>query len=159
MRFITLWQPWASLWVSPAKRHETRHWPTTHRGWLGVHAAKRKLDDFEADELDEIMDAYYGQHWGLEIPFGALIGMVNIVDCVRTETFPAGYLDTEDGQCGDFSDGRFAWRRGEFKRFAQPIPYRGAQGFFDVPESVFAGAAFEKLHPDDQAAMHEQMAA
>ncbi len=31
---------------------------------------------------------------------------------------------------------RYAWQRREFKRFAQPIPFRGQQGFFDVPESI-----------------------
>lgn len=159
MKAITLWQPWASLWCSPAKVHETRGWYTAYRGWLLVHAAKRKLDDLAADELDEIMDTYYGQHWGLEIPFGALVGMVNVVECVRTDQFPASYDDTEDGKCGDFYPGRYAWRRGEFRRFAKPIPYKGAQGFFDVPDSVFADAAFEKLHADDEALMREQMAA
>jgi hypothetical protein len=145
--------------VSPAKLHETRHWPIYHRGWLLVHAAKRKLDD-SADELDAIMDKYYDQHWGLEIPFGALVGMVNIVDCVRVETLTAKpcFILSDDYECGDFSPGRYGWRRGEFKRFAEPIPYRGSQGFFDVPETVFAGRAFEELHPDDIAVMREQMA-
>src|SRR6185436_9203151 len=51
---ISLWQPWGSLWCSDAKEHETRHWPTSHRGWLAVHAAKRKIDDLSGERLDEI---------------------------------------------------------------------------------------------------------
>lgn len=159
MPAITLWQPWASLWCSPAKLHETRGWHTTRKGWLLVHAAKRKLDNESASELDAIMDKYFDQHWGLEIPFGALVGMVNLVDCVPTNNFAAAYDDTEDGQCGDFFPGRYAWRRGEFRRFARPIPYRGAQGFFNVPISAFSAAEFETLDPDDIAVMNVQMAA
>jgi hypothetical protein len=40
MKAISLWQPWASLWCSPRKIHETRHWPTNNRGWMLVHAAQ-----------------------------------------------------------------------------------------------------------------------
>lgn len=136
LKAISLWQPWASLWCSPAKVHETRHWPTRHRGWLLVHAAKHKLDDESADELDGIMDEHFGHHWGLEIPFGALIGMVNLVDCVCVETLPQEHRESDDYQCGNFSAGRYAWRRSEWKVFDRPIPYKGAQGFFNVPHSV-----------------------
>lgn len=136
MKAITLWQPWASLWVSPSKEHETRHWPTAHRGWLLVHAAKRKLDDFGGDALDDIMDVHYGHHWGLEIPFGAIIGAVHLVDCIPTDQMAAGHERTDDYECGDFTAGRFAWRRDKWRLFEVPIPYRGAQGFFEVPTSL-----------------------
>lgn len=139
MKAITLWQPWASLWCSPAKIHETRHWPTPHRGWLLVHAAKRKLDDFSGDKLDAIMDEHFGQHWGLEIPFGAIVGMVRLVDCVRANSLPTAHQDSDDYECGDFASGRFGWQRGDYRVFVEPIPYKGAQGFFDVKDAVFAG--------------------
>jgi hypothetical protein len=45
MKAISLWQPWASLlFTTPrAKLHETRHWPTSYRGLLYIHAAKRPM--------------------------------------------------------------------------------------------------------------------
>ena len=52
MKAISLWQPWGSLWLSPAKRHETRHWQTRHRGKLLVHAAK-KLVECDEERQDE----------------------------------------------------------------------------------------------------------
>lgn len=137
MRAISLWQPWASLWLSDAKLHETRHWPTSHRGPLVVHAAKRKIDDFSGDRLDEICDGIWGHHWGLDLPRGALIGIVRLTGCVPTDTMPIGHQATDDYECGDFSPGRYAWQRSPtFQVFAEPIPYRGQQGMFEVPDDI-----------------------
>lgn len=142
MKAISLWQPWASLWVSDAKIHETRHWPTSHRGILLVHAAKRKIDDFEGDRLDDICQGLFGNHWPMDLPRGAIVGVVLITDCRRTDDFPASYQDTDDFECGDFSPGRFAWRRDAFVRFEEPVPYRGMQGMFDVPDQVVPDFTF-----------------
>lgn len=136
MKAISLWQPWASLWCSDAKVHETRHWPTSHRGWLLVHAAKRKIDAFDGNRIDDICDSLWGHHWGLELPLGALVGMVNLVGCEPTESMPIGHQSTDDYECGDFHHGRYAWRRAAFRMFAKPIPYRGQQGMFEVPDSI-----------------------
>lgn len=139
MKFISMWQPWGSLWLSPAKMHETRHWPIKHRGWLGVHAAKKFVRDVDA-HLEDILDAEFGHHWGLDLPTGALIGVVNIVACKPTEQVYGGNapgdIMCDDFSCGDFTAGRFAWQRGDYRRFERPIPYRGSQGFFEVPDSL-----------------------
>lgn len=135
MKAISLWQPWASLWCSSRKVHETRHWPIRHRGWLLVHAAKRFEKDFDqGDPFREILDDEYGGHWGIDLPTGALVGKVDIIGCFPTETLVG--LEPDDRECGDFHAGRYGWRRGAFELFARPIPYRGAQGLFDVPESA-----------------------
>lgn len=137
MKAISLWQPWASLWLSDAKVHETRHWSTPYRGWLVVHAAKRRIDDFGGDRVDDICDGIWGHHWGLELPRGALIGAVKLTDCRQMKfTAPA---HEEDYECGDWSDERYAWRRGAFVVYEQPIPYRGQQGFFEVPDNILPG--------------------
>ena len=136
MKAISLWQPWASLWLSPAKIHETRHRPTRYRGMLVVHAAKRKIDE-DVDELAAICFRLFGADYAHTLPRGALIGVVDLVDCVPTvidgRTIPAGF---DDETCGDFSEGRFAWRREGFVVFEQPIPWRGMQGLFEVPDNA-----------------------
>lgn len=136
MKAISLWQPWASLWCTDAKVNETRHWATSHRGWLVVHAAKRKIDDFGGERLDDICDGLFGNHWGMDLPRGALVGMVRLVGCVSTDSMPIGHQSTDDYECGDFSPGRYAWRRAAFHLFADPIPYRGQQGMFEVPDDI-----------------------
>lgn len=134
MKAISLWQPWASLWLSERKVHETRHWATPHRGRLLVHAAKRFVRDVELD-LRGILADEFGGHWGMDLPTGALLGFVDLEDCVPTERI----ITTEDDfACGDFSDGRFGWRRGRYVRFAQPIPWKGMQAVFSVPSHVVA---------------------
>jgi activating signal cointegrator 1 len=138
MKAISLWQPWASLWCSKRKVHETRHWRCSHRGWLLVHAAKRFETDFDLnDRLRLILDDEFGAHWAEDLPTGALIGMVNVVDCPPTLT-PLGdaAASDDDRECGDFGPGRFAWKRDAFRLFEQPIPFRGRQGVFNVPDDV-----------------------
>ena len=128
MKSISLWQPWASLWLSPAKVHETRSWGTPYRGELLVHAAKR------APEKDEGLDALVSKY-GLRLPTGGIIGVVTLVDCRQMKhTKPE---NEEDWECGDWSDERFAWRRGALRMFEKPIPYRGMQGLFNVPDTVW----------------------
>lgn len=41
---------------------------------------------------------------------------------------------------GDYTPGRFMIRAENPRRFAKPIPWRGAQGLFDVPDDVIAAA-------------------
>jgi len=137
MRAISLWQPWASLWCCGVKIHETRHWETAHRGWLLVHAAKKLISDC-GEELDEIVITEFGPLWRSQLPRGAIIGRVHLVGCRPTD--PHMHLADRDLVCGDFSANRFAWRADQFERLAEPIPYRGAQGFFNVPDDLVRSA-------------------
>lgn len=147
LKALSLWQPWGSLWLSPNKRHETRHWSTKHRGRLLVHAAKKFIKDID-DDLRGILDDEFGGHWGMDLPTGAIIGMVDLIDVIPTERLYGGPFNPEfskltsedrtDIECGDFGPDRFGWRRGTCWRFPQPIPYRGRQMLFDVPRDVVA---------------------
>lgn len=144
MKCISLWQPWATLWVAGVKIHETRHWPTNYRGPLGVHAAKHKSAEIRAMcEWPEFLLAlrelgYTGYD---QLPFGAIVGGVDLVDCKLTEqVYPPEDIDLllvsdalRDWQFGNFGSGRFAWRAERPMMLNEPIPYKGRQGFFDVP--------------------------
>jgi hypothetical protein len=84
-----------------------------------------------------ILDHEFGEKWTKDLPTGALIGMVNVVDCLPTQALRGDAAASDDDrECGDFAPDRFAWKRDEFRRFDQPIPYRGAQGFFNVPDEL-----------------------
>lgn len=132
MKAISLWQPWASLWVIGVKIHETRHWPTHHRGPLLVHAAKTLCRDVDP-RLGEILERHFGPRWAKELPRGALIGCVEVDDCVPTQL---AVVSDDDRTCGNWSTGRYAWRAQQAYRFSDPIPYIGRQGFFDVPNEI-----------------------
>ena len=134
MRAISMWQPWASLFVAGPKLHETRTWETLHRGWLLVHAAKRQPTVAEIKAFDTALEGAMLRG----MPRGALIGAVYIEWCRRCDDELRSSLSRADALCGDFSNGRFAWRRSDTRAFANPIPYVGRQRFFEVPTSVLA---------------------
>ena len=147
MKAISLWQPWASLWLSDAKVHETRAWSTPVRGTIAVHAAKKvlRLDELSQDLLDVIHVTFGGS---FQPPRGAIIGTVDIVDCyptMRSRLHEAERLDRawspSDRICGNWEPGRFAFKRNRFRRFDRPIPYVGRQGWFNVPDELVRSAA------------------
>ncbi len=82
MKAITIKQPWASLIVSGLKDIENRTWKTNFRGRVLIHAGKSREKQYfipkqaiAKDEVDAIISS--------ELPQGAIIGSVEIVDCVR----------------------------------------------------------------------------
>lgn len=140
MRALSLWQPWASLWFT-SKIHETRGWEWKSRGWMAVHATK-KIVHYLDPRLEQITSSDFGGHWGIDLPRGAIIGIVNIVDVVPADGVFAmhardaeGFL-ADDFYCGNYAPGRFAFKRGECRPLREPIPYRGHQGPFDIPDDL-----------------------
>ncbi len=39
-------------------------------------------------------------------------------------------------QFGDYTPGRFMWKFQDVKQLTEPIPYRGQQGIFEIPELI-----------------------
>ncbi|MBB5547379.1 hypothetical protein [Paraburkholderia fungorum] len=154
MKAISIWQPHATLLLLGPKRYETRGW-TVPRTLLGkrvaIHAAKTDGDLIEIVQYilarkdgiaaDEAMDAYVAAIVGAgyrtcgEMPRGCIIGSV-----ILCESLAAERAEDHNG-FGDFSAGRFAWRVSDSKVLAKPVPFRGMQGFFDVPDELMAEAA------------------
>src|SRR5260370_37615147 len=94
MKALTLYQPWASLIVDGIKMLETRPRPLSHRGYLAIHAGLKV--DVEACKE-------FGYDW-TDIPRGAVLGIVNMVECLPT-THPLVKADAY----GDFRPGRYAY--------------------------------------------------
>ena len=127
MKALSIRQPWAWLIINGIKDIENRDWKTGYRGNLIIHASKmwdqegydflqKKFTDWKTDFLPEKED--YDR--------GCLIGAVEMVDCV--EDHPSKWFFGKYG---------FAFQAPEV--WAYPIPYRGHLGFFEVPDSTFAG--------------------
>jgi hypothetical protein len=153
MEATSLWQPWASLWLSQRKIHETRHWPMKHRGWLLVHAAQRFVKDVEPELEDILCDEFCGD-WTAVLPTGALIGMVHVVDCQTTVAILDGYgpsahwtqAQRDNFYCGDFlpfsvvngvRHERYGFAIDNAIKFDTPIPYKGRQSkTFKVPDFI-----------------------
>lgn len=83
MKALSIKQPWASLIAHGIKNIENRTWKTNFRGTIFIHASASKikipisslLSDEQYNEVpDWIVDVDY--------PYSAIIGEVDIVDCV-----------------------------------------------------------------------------
>lgn len=150
MRAISLWQPWASLFVGEVgkpgpKRYETRHWPTDYRGWLVIHAAQKRVTLAELGPELVALSCAAGFD---RVPYGALLGAVYLDHCQHVDHILRRHLEETDPHsltCGNWGNGRFAWRRSEAVPLLEPITYRGQQGFWDVPEAEFPREFLERI--------------
>jgi hypothetical protein len=163
VKAISLWQPWATAIAVGSKRIETRDWSTAYRGLIAIHAAKR----LRKEELLRFGSCWnwcgalapLGKRmgdrqylWDL-LPFGAIVATARLVDCRPTDSFTQGELDLPrypaaektntflswtERQMGDFVLGRFGWVLEEVQPTRWPIPYKGAQGLFNVPDELLA---------------------
>lgn len=83
--------------------------------------------------------------WWKQLPYGAIVGRVNLVDCRRTDSFDlevykARVAREEDAadplawfteyDLGNFAPGRYGWVLQNPLMLKEPIPYRGRQGLF-----------------------------
>lgn len=172
MRAVSLWQPWALLLVAGLKRVETRSWKITP-GPLLIHAAKSWPIEAAESARSEPFRAALAT-LGVEVPaagwskrlaglpFGAIVGRVDVVRCYRTEDvlFDSSGLDVipafpvdqvRNGKLrlwpdperafGDYGPNRWAWLCENPVRFAKPIPYKGGMRLFNVKPEVFEGVA------------------
>jgi hypothetical protein len=138
MKALSLWEPWASAVVLGIKKIETRSWDTRHHGILLIHAAKHPPEDLP-NLLRHLQRAFEPEP--LHFNLGYLIGMVNVVRTMRTEHIST-YTDVGPSELewGDYRPGRYGWFLTNPCPFKQPIPYRGRQGLFEVPEEIVKGA-------------------
>lgn len=107
LRALSVRQPWAELIVRGDKNLEYRSWRLREMGPLLIHASR--THDPENFELAGMKPD--------GLPFGALVGVVDVVGCVEVEGEP----------------GLYAFELAHPRRFAVPIPYRGAASIFRVP--------------------------
>lgn len=157
MKAISLWQPWASAIAIGAKIIETRSWSTKHRGALLIHASKKLVHDMAT--LGAAPSNWMGAaglentNWKRDLPQGALVAIADLIGCVPVEDLNDAKLDAirqPDGveplvarhytwterMLGDFSPGRFGWVLKNVRQLPEPIPYRGRQRLFDVPDEL-----------------------
>lgn len=124
MKALSLKQPWAWLMVNGIKDIENRKWRTNYRGPLLIHASKT----WDQEGYKFILNTVeYRQRPFIpakeDYDFGALIGMVNIVDCV--DHHPSKWFF---GPYGFVFENPEIWK--------DPIPYKGQLSLFEVPNRL-----------------------
>lgn len=139
MKIISLHQYWASLMAHGFKKIETRSWSTSYRGWLAIHAAKTKAwrDEYKGSYAEKMLSSV-GYKTFDDLPFGAIVCIVNLTDCESTNVLnlPSGLLSSQEKLFGDYSANRFGWQTKDCFRLTEPIPFRGQQGMWKLHESI-----------------------
>ena len=121
MRAITVYQPYAFEIVAGLKQYETRPRRTNIRGRVAI------LEKEYERGIENLKRA-------TELVYGAVLGTVEIVDCVPVEAL-IGKLSEREKVLGDYTPGRFAWVLKNPIMFDKAIPARGKQGWWNWDEN------------------------
>lgn len=141
MKCVSVMQPWASLILAGHKHYETRGWRTAYRGPLLIHASGRRIKTaLELCNYEPFRTCLLAAGYRKidDLPFGKVIGQVDLIDCKDAEAEAADINDWEKA-FGDFSPGRWAWQLMNPHSFDGPT-LRGKLGLFDV-ELEYAAAS------------------
>ena len=129
MRALSIHQPWAWAILQAGKTVENRTWSTKYRGPSLVHASKCRASYDQEKPLD--WKAMYGVElppWE-ELVTGAVVGVVDLVDCVSPTSSRAIRLNP-------WTEGPVCWVLANPRPLPQPVPFRGAQLLFEVPDEL-----------------------
>lgn len=140
MKCLSVRQPWAWAIINGGKDVENRNWPTKFRGELAIHASlkfdmgRKDWEDFIAGRYGEpytSMAAGWVNHinkgeWWFMGHFGAIIGTVEVYDCIPSEACDSEWKAEGD----DF----YCWLLRNPQALREPIPYQGALGLFNIPD-------------------------
>jgi hypothetical protein len=137
MKIISLHQPWASLVIRGAKLFETRSWRTDYHGPLLIHAAAHWDSALAALAARSPFREALGPPRDRPMPRGAVLGVVTLFDCARTDDLAAAVTDRERA-FGDWRPGRWAWAIRDPFELPEPIRFRGNQGIRAAPAELIA---------------------
>ena len=138
IKVASLWQPWAEAMRLKLKKNETRSWWTGYRGWLAIHAAKKRFNpnEYSPEFAHECRALNF---WPDTLTYGAVVCIVKLVGCEKSEHVRDVVSETERFW-GNYDDKRHVWITcpNSMVELAEPIPLRGHQGLFnwEVPDEL-----------------------
>lgn len=143
MKAITIKQPWASLIVHGVKDIENRTWHTNFRGRVLIHSSSKgdiaKYGCLQPEQRQKTLYSPLGKVYFNDLPFGAIIGSVEIVDCVvnhpsiwaeKTDNYTAGM----NPKLHENITGKkviYNWVLANPVLFEKPIPAKGRLSFWE----------------------------
>ena len=137
MKAITIKQPFASLIVEGIKDIENRTWKTNLRGRVLIHAGAKSADFLDSQLADHIYDfirrtSKSGKDWS-GYPFSAIIGSVEIVDCVEyhKSIWAEKSIDIYEQFSLDRHEAIYNWVLANPIKFHEPIPCKGRLSFWE----------------------------
>ncbi|MES2004321.1 MAG: hypothetical protein V4450_07355 [Bacteroidota bacterium] len=149
IKVITLWQPWASAIILGYKQVETRGRNTNLRGPVAIHAAQKptsKAKIFEFENLCKQLPFKMFAEDYHALPFGQIIGQVDIVGTARTQFIKHHALTSLSDRIknwpweellGDYGFDRYGYLLENPIAYKNPIPAKGNQVLgwqYDLPD-------------------------
>jgi len=130
---------WAILHGKPI---ENRDWYTNYRGVVLLHASKWWNIGEISEDWDDVKDMGARDNIHLPLPVGnqaatdlctemrdaggCIVGSVEIIDCVTNHS-------------SAFFVGKYGFVLRHPIIYRKPIPFKGALGFFEVPDNILVG--------------------
>lgn len=153
MKVLTVWQPWATLIAEGAKPYEFRGWKPSASligRRIAIHAGARKVRDSEIIDLLwqlERGEACLHEEPALDVLCLALVdpGVLTLshVLCTAVLGEPmagdacAREFGIDAGNDSDRADTfNWGWPMLQVERVLPPVPWRGRQGFGEIPDSL-----------------------
>ena len=144
---LTIKQPYASLIVEGIKDIENRTWKTNYRGRILIHAGKDNLIKnlkygyditcLNNKQLEYITNNKHNDIINKELITGAIIGSVEIVDCVINHTSiwaektPTGFIGEYELPIYEDSI-TYNWVLANPIKFPEPIPMKGKLSLWET---------------------------
>lgn len=138
MKALSVRAPW--WWaILHGKPVENRDWHTNFRGVVLLHASlhwsRREIEEDLEDiqhmaEKDGLKMPEVDLAWMLECG-GCIVGSIEVTNCVTDH--PSAFFV-----------GKFGFVLRHPVVYMKPVPFKGALGFFDVPDSVLLPGAAER---------------
>jgi len=127
MKVLTIKEPWATLIIEGYKEYEFRSWKTNYRGKLLIHAGMI-LNKNMLNRCSE---------YNLICNNGAIIGEVDIVDCILVDCEFSKKLHEENSNVytSDYV-GLYAWKIENVKKYDEPIYVKGKLGLWNYDNDV-----------------------
>lgn len=117
--------------MAGVKRLENRSRSTAYRGPLAVHAGLSRATLGTHDEWDA--DIMTGMPQWDALPFGAVVGVVDVVDCLTVDDAERLHPDQYD-----FASGPYCWVLADPRPLTRPVPCKGLLGLWSLPPLVRA---------------------
>lgn len=141
---LTVRQPWAYAIAQLKKDIENRVWNTSHRGLLAIHAGAAWDGDRAAREVFRLSGAYV-----LKTDMAAVVALVELVDVHRSITCIRSPRERHLHADGPFTcspwatglgetDGMWHWQLANVRRLVEPVPCKGQQRLWSLPDDVEA---------------------
>ena len=123
IKALTVRQPWAWAIISGRKRVENRSWSTRVRGRIAIHSSQQPERDWR--RLAGMLEDAATWNACRESPNGAILGTVELVDCV--------------GESDDYAfvgGPVYGFLLANPRPLRRPIPVRGRRRFWTVPSNI-----------------------